>query len=413
MSRDAELIAVGSELLGPTRLDTNGSYLARRLGERGIAVRFRTIVGDDPADLRAAFATALDRVDLVIATGGLGPTVDDLTREAVADLLGLPLEEDPDILRGIEERFRRHGLVMPPANRRQARVPRGAEVLPNEAGTAPGLLLRQGARTVALLPGVPVEMERMLDDALLPRLESAGSILAHRVLKISGLTESETDRRLASVHAAAGEVQWTILAAPGQIEIHLRERVAAGAAPEGIDRLDAAVAAALGDHLFGRDDQTMESVIGRLAVEAGASAAVAESVTGGGVAARLTAVPGASRWFRGGAVAYTDEAKAVLAGVGAAMVAREGAVSEAVAAAMAEGIRSRLRATWGLATTGYAGPEGGGPDRPPGTIMLGLAGPGVAATRAFRVPGARAVVQQRAAMSALDFLRLGLLGRIA
>jgi nicotinamide-nucleotide amidase len=413
VSRRAELIAIGSELLGWSRLDTNGSYLARRLGERGIPVRFRTIVGDDPADLRAAFAVALGRAEVVIATGGLGPTVDDLTREAVAELLGLPLDEDAALLRGIEERFRRHGLAMPPSNRRQAQVPRGAEVLPNSVGTAPGLVLRQGTRIVALLPGVPAEMESMVEDALLPRLQAANEVLASRVLKIAGLTESETDRRLAEVHAGAGDVEWTILAAPGQIEIHLRERVGAGATPAGIDRLDAAIAAILGEHLFGRDDQTIESAVGRLATAAGATAAVAESVTGGGVAARLTSIPGASRWFRGGAVAYGDDAKIALAGVDPGILAREGAVSVAVAAGMAEGIRARLGATWGLATTGYAGPEGGGPDRPPGTIVLGLAGPGVANTRTLRLPGPRAIVQQRAVMAALDLLRRGLMGRPA
>jgi len=413
VSRRAELIAIGSELLGWSRHDTNGSYLARRLGERGIPVCFRTIVGDDPADLRAAFAVALGRAEVIIATGGLGPTVDDLTREAVAGLLDLPLDDDAALLRGIEERFRRHGLTMPPSNRRQAQVPRGAEVLPNSVGTAPGLVLRQGARLVVLLPGVPGEMERMVEEGVLPRLEAADEVLATRVLKIAGLTESETDRRLAEVHAGAGDVEWTILASPGQIEIHLRERVRAGAGPLGIDRLDRAIEAILGEHLFGRDDETIESTIGRLARAAGATAAVAESVTGGGVAARLTSTPGASRWFRGGAVAYSDDAKVALAGVDPGILARDGPVSEPVAAGMALGIRARLGATWGLAATGYAGPEGGGPDRPPGTVVLGLAGPGVTTTRALRLPGPRAIVQQRAVMAALDLLRRGLLGRSA
>jgi len=413
VSRHAELIAIGSELLGPSRQDTNGSYLARRLGERGIPVRFRTIVGDDPGDLRAAFAVALGRAEMIVATGGLGPTVDDLTREAVAELLGLPLDDDAAILRGIEERFRRHGLTMPPSNRRQAQVPRGAEVLPNNVGTAPGLLLRRGTALVVLLPGVPGEMERMVEESVLPRLEATGDLLVTRVLKISGLTESETDRRLAEVHAGAGEVGWTILASPGQIEIHLRERVSAGTGPTGLERLDRAIAAALGDHLFGRDDETLESTIARLAVAAGAMVAVAESVTGGGVAARLTRVPGASRWFRGGAVVYSDDAKVTLAGVDPEVLARDGAVSEAVAAGMADGIRSRLGTGWGLATTGYAGPDGGGPDRPPGTIVLGLAGPGIATTRTLRVPGPRAIVQQRAVMAGLDLLRRGLMGRYA
>jgi nicotinamide-nucleotide amidase len=214
------------------------------------------------------------------------------------------------------------------------------------------------------------------------------------------------------VHAGAGDVEWTILAAPGQIEIHLRQRVAAGAPAAGIERLDAAIALALGDHLFGRDDETIEDVVARLASAEGTSVAVAESITGGGVAARLTSVPGASVWFRGGAVAYQDDVKVALAGVDGATLAREGAVSEAVAAGMAAGIAARLGTAWGLATTGFAGPTGGGPDRPPGTVVLGLCGPGVAVTRAFRVPGPRAVVQQRTVMAALDLLRRGLMGRV-
>lgn len=407
------MIAIGSELLGASRHDTNGPYLARRLGERGIPVCFRTIVGDDPVDLRAAFAVALGRAEVIIATGGLGPTVDDLTREAVAELLGLPLDDDPALARAIEERFRRHGLPMPPSNRRQAQVPRGAEVLPNSVGTAPGLALRPDGRLLVLLPGVPGEMEQMVEESVLPRLGAADQILATRVLKITGLTESETDRRLAEVHAGAGDVEWTILASPGQIEIHLRERVAAGATPIGIERLDGAIEAVLGDHLFGRDGETIEAAIARLAAAAGATVAVAESVTGGAVAARLTSIPGASRWLRGGAVAYSDDAKVTLAGIDPDLLAREGAVSEPVAAAMAVGIRERLGAAWGLATTGYAGPDGGGPDRPPGTILLGLVGPGVATTRTLRVPGPRAIVQQRAVMAALDLLRRGLIGRYA
>jgi nicotinamide-nucleotide amidase len=411
--RLAETLAIGSELLGPSRLDTNGLYLSRRLGERGIDVRFRTVVGDDIDELRQAFRIALDRSEVVIATGGLGPTVDDLTREAVAGLLGLPFDEDPGILAGIEARFRNLGLVMPPQNRRQAMVPRGAVVLRNPLGTAPGLLLRPGGRMLGLLPGVPAEMRAMFDESLLPLIETTGECLVDRVLKIAGVGESEVDRRLMGVHQTAGTVAWTILALMGQIEIHLRQRVAEGARAEDLERLDQAIASVLGDRLFGRDDETLESVVGEGLVRRGESLATAESLTGGALSRRITSVPGASRYYRGGAVVYDDATKNALLGVPASILEQHGAVSEPVAGLMAEGIGRRLGATWGLATTGYAGPEGGDADRPPGTVWIGIWGPGLSQAREVRLPGDRVQVQERASFAALDLLRRALLGRIS
>jgi nicotinamide-nucleotide amidase len=408
-ARRAELIAVGSELLGPWRTDTNGSYLARRLGEIGIAVRFRTIVGDSEEDLCVAFRAALGRAEIIVATGGLGPTIDDLTREAVAAVLGVPLEADQRIARHIEERFRRHGLAMPPRNLRQAMVPRGAEVLENRAGTAPGLLLTAGQATIALLPGVPSEMRQMAEEALLPRLGAGGERFAYRILKITGLPESEVDRRLEEVARGAGEVEWTILAAPGQVEIHLRERVAAGATPAGIERIDHEIAAALGERLFARDDETMEEVVGRLLLGRGATVAVAESLTGGLIGSRIAAVPGASRYFQGGVVCYSDAVKMSALGVRRETLVAHSAVSPEVAQEMAEGVRSRLGATWGLAATGFAGPEGGGADKPPGTVYLAIDGPGVGRALPLSVPGDRGVVRSRAAQGALDLLRRTLL----
>ncbi|HZN04289.1 MAG TPA: competence/damage-inducible protein A [Candidatus Polarisedimenticolia bacterium] len=407
--RRAETIAIGTELLGPDRIDSNGAFLSRVLGEHGYEVHFRTVVGDDPKELEVALRIALGRADLVVATGGLGPTVDDLTREAASALLGLPLEEDPAILAELQARYRRHARAMPPTNRRQAQVPRGAEVLPNALGTAPGLLLRTGRAVLALLPGVPSEMERMTLDHLLPRLDAAPERRVHRVLKIAGTNESDVDHRLADVHRSAGPVGWTILAGAGQIEIHLSEWVPAGAAAAEVDRLDAAIASALGDDLFGRDQETLEDVVGRLLGERRQTLAAAESVTGGRIARRLTSVPGASNWFAGGAVVYTDTAKTSLADLPMEILSRHGAVSAETAVALAEGIRRRLAAAWGLATTGYAGPGGGTADMPPGTIFLGLAGPGGTTTRRLLLPGVRAVVQARGAQAALDLLRRALL----
>lgn len=406
----AETLAIGSELLGPDRIDTNGSFLARLLGERGIAVRFRTVVGDDPADLGEAFRIALGRADVVIATGGLGPTVDDLTREAVAALLSLPLAEDPALVRDLEDRFRRIGRVMAPNNRRQAMVPKGALVLPNALGSAPGLLLRPHGKHLALLPGVPSEMERMAREELMPRLPMAEAVFAHRVLKIAGLTESDVDRRLQPVWQSAGDVQWTILAGAGQIEIHLRERVPRGAGAANLDRLDAAAAAILGGNLFGRDDETLASVVARRLLDRGAVLAVAESITAGGVARRLAEVPGASRWLCGGAVVYTDAAKTALAGVPPEILARHGAMSAGTARALAQGIRARLGADWGLATTGLAGPPAPGDPGPPGTIFLAVAGPEGTRERHLVLPGDRGLVLVRAAQAAIDLLRRALDG---
>jgi nicotinamide-nucleotide amidase len=406
----AETLAIGSELLGPDRIDTNGSFLARLLGERGIAVRFRTVVGDDRADLREAFRIALLRADVVIATGGLGPTVDDLTREAVSELLSLPLAEDPDLVRELEDRFRSIGRVMAATNRRQAMVPRGAEVMPNTLGSAPGLLLRPDGRYLALLPGVPSEMERMAKDVLMPRLPAADEAFAHRVLKIAGLTESDVDQRLQPVWKSAGEVQWTILAGKGQIEIHLRERVPKGGAAANLERLDAAAAAILGGNLFGRDDETLASVVARRLLERGATLAVAESITAGGVARRLAEVPGASRWLRGGAIVYTDAAKTALAGVAPEILAQHGAISAETARALAQGIRGRLGAGWGLATTGLAGPPSPGDPGPPGTIFLAAAGPEGVRERRVLLPGDRGLVLARAAQAAIDLLRRALEG---
>ncbi len=411
--RRAELIAVGSELLGPWRTDTNGSYLSRVLGERGIAVRFRTVVGDSLEDMRNAFRGALERSDLVVATGGLGPTIDDLTREAVAGLLGLPLEEDERIVARIEERFRRHALTMPPRNRRQAMVPRGAEVLPNSLGTAPGLLLRAGAATIVLLPGVPDEMRRMMDESVLPRLGETGERFAYRVIKIAGLTESEVDRRLSDAAHDAAPAEWTILAAPGQVEIHLRERVTEGAPAAALERLDSAITAELGSHVFARDEETMEEIVGGQLVARGESLACAESLTGGEVAQRITRVPGASRYFRGGVVAYTAEAKRAILGVSQATLESEASVGPETASAMARGARRLFGSTWAVSTTGYAGPEGGGAGRPAGMVFLGLSGPGGESTRELSVPGSRETVRTRTARSALDLVRRAILGAVA
>jgi competence/damage-inducible protein CinA-like protein len=406
----AEVIAIGSELLESRQSESNGTYLARRLGGIGLDVRFRTIVGDSIDDIREAFRVALGRSDVILATGGLGPTVDDLTREALASLLDLPLVEDRAIVREIENRFRRYGVEMPPSNLRQAQVPQGAEPLPNRHGTAPGLFLKTDRAVLVLLPGVPQEMRQIMEDAVMPRLGSVGKRYATRILKIAGLAESEVDRRLEDVARRAGEVAWTILGFPGQVEIHLRERLSEGETAAGIERIEREIEAILGLSLFARDGVTMEETVGRLLVDRGATLAVAESLTGGFLSARMTSVPGSSRYFAGGIVCYTEAAKRDLLGVRERTLKEFGVVSREVAVEMAERARDVLGSTWGLSATGYAGPEGGGGDQPPGTVMLGLSGPGSARVRALLLPGDREGVRTRAAQAALDLLRRALLG---
>ncbi len=314
--RTAEILAVGSELLTASRIDTNSLFLTGRLNELGIVVRAKAVVGDDRGDIAALLREALSRADLVITTGGLGPTDDDLTREVAASVLGLELEEHADILESIEARFTRRGWKMPAINRRQALVPRGAMPLANANGTAPGLLIESGGRIVVLLPGPPRELEPMFDAFVVPRLTAlaGGRRLARRVIKLTGRSESQVDEIAQPIYATLGDervaVQTTILATPGQIELHL---AGTGHDQDAIDRvLDAgvlALARALGPAVFSTDGRTFEATIGAALAARGWRVAAAESCTGGLLLGRLTSVPGSSAWVLGGVVAYANEIK--------------------------------------------------------------------------------------------------------
>jgi nicotinamide-nucleotide amidase len=411
----ADILAVGSELLTPHRVDTNSLFLTGRLNDLGIAVRMKSAIRDNPRELTAALTNALSNADLIVTTGGLGPTADDLTREAVADLLGLELVERPDVLAVIQERFARRGAAMPAINRRQAMAPEGAIVLPNPNGTAPGLLLEQGDRMVVLLPGPPREMQPMFDGWVVPRLadRTRGRRLHRRVLKVTGRSESQVEEVAEPIYAAAGTaetpVETTILASPGQIELHLSS---AGDDGQTIGRvLDEAVARlaeALGDVVFSVDGRSIEEVVGDLLHRRGWRVAVAESCTGGALMARLTDVPGASAWVLGGVVAYANEVKIAELGVPAGLIERHGAVSEETAGAMAEGVRARLHAEIGVSITGIAGPGGGSPEKPVGTVVVAVTTGAGTSVRRFWFPGEREVVRRFSAMAALDMLRRAL-----
>ena len=411
----AAIAAVGSELLGSDRLDTNSLRLTEALERHGVELRRKVVVGDDREELARVLRTLAAEHELVLVTGGLGPTTDDVTREAAADALGWTLRLDEGLAAAIEDRFRAFGRRMPAVNRRQAMVPVGgpegsAEVIPNPRGSAPGLRLdAPGGATLFLFPGVPAELEGMIADRLVPWLaERSGGARRERVaLKVASLTESDVEERIAPAYDEFGKEAITVLAGSGEVTV----RAVAGG-PEGTRRPRLAamaerLAGLLGDAVYtDREDEALEAVVGRLLSERRLTLATAESCTGGLVAERLTRVPGSSAYFVGGVVAYSDAVKTAFLGVPAALLAEHGAVSEPVARAMAEGARRALGSDWALAVTGVAGPGGGSDEKPVGTVDLAWAGPGGATDhRRVRFLGARERVRALSAQAVLEGLR--------
>ncbi len=405
---DAEIIAVGSELLTSNRQETNSLYLTQKLNALGIEVRFKTIVGDNAEHLAQVFRAALGRSRLIFLTGGLGPTEDDLNRQVVAEVLGRPLHEVPEIRRRIEERFARFGRTMSENNARQALVPEGAEWLENKLGTAPGLWISHQGVAVVLLPGPPKELEAMFEATCAPRLASlaSGECLRSRVYKTVGLAESEVDQRIAPLYKNYQNPRTTILATPGVIEIHLQARATNDVeANELLDQLGDRIEAALGEYVFSSGGESLEEVVGMYLVMRQKTVAVAESCTGGLLSERLTRVPGSSNYFLGGMVCYSNELKTALAGVPADLIAEHGAVSLAVAQAMAEGVRKRTGASLGIGITGVAGPGGGTPEKPVGLVFIALADENGTQIREFRFPGDRERVRHWATQMALEAVR--------
>ncbi len=411
--RTAEIIAVGSELLGSTRLDTNSLFLSDRLESVGIALRAKSVVGDDRREVGVHFRQALDRADMVILTGGLGPTDDDVTREAVSDVLGLPLHEDAAIVEQIQRRFARRGLRMPDVNRKQALVPQGAVVLPNPNGTAPGLVLEHDRWLIVLLPGPPRELQPMMEQLVAgPLAARVGRERMFRsTLLITGRSESHVEEKSQPIYStfrnATPPVETTILATPGQIELHFVTRTAD---PAAADRVLTAVRdqimAALGPDVFSTGARALEEIVGSRLRERGITISVAESCTGGLLLSRLTDVPGSSAYVLGGVVAYSNDLKVDLASVTPDLIAAHGAVSEPVAVALAEGIRSRTSSDIGVGVTGIAGPSGGTPEKPVGTVAIAIVAAGHPAhVRTFSFVGGRAQVKFQASQAALDMVR--------
>ena len=408
----AAVIAVGTELLTPFRTDTNSLALTARLDEVGIQVVHKAVAGDSVDGIAAAIRDAASRADLVIISGGLGPTADDLTREAVAAFLGVTMREDPALVAAIAARFEKRGMTMPAINRRQAMVPEGGEPLDNPNGSAPGLLVERADVTIAALPGPPRELLPMFDTLVERRLRArgAGTPLHRRVLRISGRGESAVDEVAAPIYLpyalADPPIETTILASPGLVELHLNCRTAdAAAASAALAGAAAALEAALGPACFTTDGATLEEVVGALLLERGLWIALGESCTAGLVAARLTDVAGSSAYVRGGIVAYDNAVKTGLLGVDEGVLAAHGAVSEPVARAMADGARARLGADVGVAITGIAGPSGGSDAKPVGTVVVAATGLGRERVRTFRFMGDRALVRAQSVHAALEAVR--------
>ncbi|HEY8552005.1 MAG TPA: competence/damage-inducible protein A [Thermaerobacter sp.] len=486
---NAEIVCVGTELLLGETVNTHAAFLSQRLAAYGIDVYHHVTVGDNLARLEAALRQAADRAGIVIVTGGLGPTGDDLTREAIARVARRPLVLDPEVLAGIERYFAARGRPMAPGNRKQALFPAGSQVLPNAHGTAPGFVLEWApGRWFVALPGPPRELRPMVDGPLVPFLQrwsqaAGGGRLLRRVLRVAGLGESEVEHRLADLFAQQGPVTLATYAKDGEVHLRLAVKVASAegehAAPLGSDRSsrgvpDGAAAAAaggdgdraaegpgapgappapasggdpsapapgggaataagvagaggapvmaeadalreldvltaeirrrLGVHVYGQDEETLEQAVGRLLRERGETVALAESCTGGRVADRLTDVPGSSAYVLAGVVAYANQAKVQALGVSPHDLTRFGAVSEPVARSMAAGVRRFFGADWGVATTGIAGPGGGTPDKPVGTVYVAVDGPRGTRVERHRWLGDRQTVKTRAVQAALLLL---------
>ena len=406
--RDAEIIAVGSELLTSQRVDTNSLFLTDELNALGVEVRRKLVVGDDRTRLSIAVREALAQTDIVILSGGLGPTEDDLTRDAVAHALGRALVFRQDLCDAIEERFRRRQRRMAENNKRQAYLVDGAEVLANPNGTAVGQWIEMEQRVVMLLPGPPGELKPMFANECAPRLVRLlpPQAIRARLYRVTGMTESDLDHLIAPVYTKFDNPATTILASPGDIQVHLRVRAAAADEAERLlAEAGGPIEQLLGDRIFSCNGDSLEVVIGAQLRQRGATVAVAESCTGGMVAERITAIPGSSDYFLGGFLVYSDDMKQSLLGVDPALIQRHTAVSAEVAQAMAEQARSRTGATYAISTTGEAGPESS-TGAPVGTVYIGIAGPdGLSEARKLNLPGDRARIRMFATQAALDALR--------
>jgi nicotinamide-nucleotide amidase len=375
---NAEIIAVGSEMLTAARLDTNSLFITDHLNALGIEVTAKHVIGDDRNRLANAIRQGLDDADIVVLSGGLGPTEDDITRDAAAKALGCALLTDDGVLEALQRRFQAMQRSMPAINRRQALVLDGAEVLSNDRGTAPGQWVASGSKFLIMLPGPPSELKSMFTRECLPRLSKIAppAAIHTAVLRITGVSESQLDATIAPFYMGREHLVTTVLAHDGDLQVHFRAQCATLAEAVALSEEVATLAAdALGDHVYSSDGDPLEAVIGRKLSAAGQTLVVAESATAGGLAERITRVPGSSGYFLGGYITYSQRMKTALLGVPEGLLAEFGAVSRETAQAMAEGARRAAGADWALSITGSAGPSADGAEAPVGTMYIAVSGP--------------------------------------
>lgn len=404
-----EIIAVGTEMLLGQLVDTNTAFIASKLAANGVDVFATHAVGDNRERIAAAIRAALARADGVVTTGGLGPTVDDLTKEAVCDALGVGAEENEQALRAMEEVFAKSGRTMRENNRKQALIPSGSVALENLEGTAPGFIATTpGGKFVASMPGVPREMKPMLENGVMPWLRERFVLPEHirtRTLHTIGLAESEIDHRISDLFASLENPKIAVLAHQFRCDVKIMAKAPSeDAAIALIAPVEREVVARLGGRIYGVDDETLPFAIHALLQQQHSTVAVAESCTGGSIAAALTSVAGSSKSFLGGIVSYDNSVKIDLLDVDADEIARNGAVSESVANQMARGVRQRLKTALGLGITGIAGPSGGTHKKPVGLVWLAIAGPDDTRTWQLHLGGDREAIQARATTAALGFL---------
>ncbi len=408
----AEIIAVGSELLTPDKIDTNSLWLTERLNAVGIDVMLKTVVGDDEARLEEAIRDALKRCEVVVMTGGLGPTEDDITRRVAARALDRELEYRDEIEADLRERFRRWGRDMPEINKRQAFIVEGSRVLPNPNGSAVGMLFESNGKTIVILPGPPRELKPMFDDHVFPHLsDRPGAVIARRrIIKVSGMGESAVDAAVADIYRSIDGLETSILFNKSEVEVRLAARAETEQQADAIlENAADKIAAALGPAVFSTKGESLEEVVGKLLRSRNETLSLAESCTGGMVARRITEVPGSSAYFMEGAVTYANEAKVRTLNVSNETLDQHGAVSAATAEEMARGMRDRTASDHAVSITGIAGPDGGSEEKPVGTVFIGYAGKDRVKSIQLMLPGDRYLIRWRASSAAMDYLRRQLL----